>query len=219
MNNMIFGLIATVFHFNTLIPQLMQTHGLLVYVVLFLLVFAETGLVVLPFLPGDSLLFLAGSLATGLTAGLNIWVLLGILVTAAVLGDFLNFELGKHFGKFALRNKRLSKIIKPKYVEQSEKFFTKHGNFAIVMGRFTPIIRTVIPFTAGLGKMNYPTFAKFNAIGGVVWVIVGLGGGYLFGSIPFVQGHFELIMLGIVMISVLPMLFTYLKSRHTPSVA
>ncbi len=210
---MITALLASIMHINTIIPSLMAAHGVLVYVALFMIIFIETGLVVMPFLPGDSILFLCGSLAAGAAGAMNPWLMIGILTVAAILGDLVNFEIGKRFGRWAMHSKRMQRWIKPKYLQRSQTFFERHGNVAIFLGRFIPIIRTLIPFTAGMGKMHYPTFAKYNIIGGATWVTVAIGAGYFFGNIPVVKANFELIMLAIVVISLVPVLYTTLKAR------
>lgn len=207
--------LALFFHLNTILPQLIASFGNWIYVGLFLLIFVETGLVVFPFLPGDSILFLCGSLAAMASQSLNLWILALTLIVAAILGDLCNFEIGKRFGSYVLNNDRLKRFIKPKYVQESQEFFDRHGSLAIFLGRFVPIIRTLVPFTAGMSAMHYPTFARYNIIGGISWIIVTLGAGYLFGNISFVQQHFELIMLAIVFISLIPVGISILNRRKT----
>ncbi|WP_196246231.1 VTT domain-containing protein [Lacticaseibacillus zhaodongensis] len=198
---------------SQLLPQLIAQFGGLIYLGLFALIFVETGVVVLPFLPGDSLLFLCGSLAALGGHGLNIWILLAIMSIAAIAGDSLNFEIGEHFGSHLMHSQKLSRFIKPAYLERSQKFFAKYGKPAIFLGRFMPIIRTFIPFTAGVSKMHYRDFAFYNVIGGITWVLVALGAGYFFGNIAIVKTHFELIMVAIIVISLLPAAFMALKNR------
>ncbi|MFC6181549.1 VTT domain-containing protein [Lactiplantibacillus daowaiensis] len=207
-------LISGLFHLNTLLPQLIASYGNWIYVGLFLLIFVETGLVVFPFLPGDSILFLCGSLAA-MTSDLNVGVLVVSLGIAAILGDLVNFEIGKRFGHHVLSSPRLSRFIKPKYLKESQAFFDRHGSLAIFLGRFVPIIRTLVPFTAGMSAMHYPTFARYNILGGLTWIIVAISAGYLFGNIAIVKQHFELIMLAIVVISLIPVGITMLKHRST----
>lgn len=190
------ALITLLPNLNQLLPQLISQFGSLIYLGLFAMIFIETGVVVLPFLPGDSLLFLCGSLAAMANHSLNIWVLFGLLSVAAVLGDSLNFEIGEHFSLRLAHSAKLSRFIKPAYLERSQRFFDRHGKAAIFLGRFMPIIRTFIPFTAG-----------------VTWVAVALGAGYLFGNIAIVKTHFELIMLAIVVISLAPAAFMALRHR------
>ncbi|GKT04210.1 VTT domain-containing protein [Furfurilactobacillus entadae] len=189
---------------NQLLPQLIGQFGGWIYLVLFAVVFIETGLIVFPFLPGDSLLFLCGSLAAMSSHSLNIWALIISLGIAAILGDSINFEIGEHFGVYLTHNEKLSRFINPKHLQQTAAFFEKHGRSAIFLGRFVPIVRTFIPFTAGISKMRYRDFVIYNILGGLTWVLVALGAGYFFGNIPFVKAHFELIMVAIIVISVLP---------------
>jgi membrane-associated protein len=190
----------------------MSTHLILVYILLFGLIFAETGFVITPFLPGDSILFLAGSLAA-LHGMINLWILIPLLILAALLGDFVNFEIGKRFGKFLSESEKFKKFVKPENIKQSEEFFDKHGDMAIILGRFAPIVRTIIPFTAGISEMKYSKFIRYNIIGGVIWILIAVLSGFFFGNIPFVKKHFELIMIGIIFISLLPALITWLNSR------
>ncbi len=207
--------LAMFFHLNTVLPQLIASFGNWIYLGLFLLIFVETGLVIFPFLPGDSILFLCGSLAAMAGPSLNIWLLAVILTIAAILGDLCNFEIGKRFGTYVLSSNRLKRFIKPKYVHESQAFFDKHGSLAIFLGRFVPIIRTLVPFTAGMSAMHYPTFARYNILGGISWIAVTLGAGFLFGNINFVQQHFELIMLAIVFISLIPVGISLLNRRKS----
>lgn len=207
--------LAMFFHLNTILPQLISSFGAWIYVGLFLLIFVETGLVIFPFLPGDSILFLCGSLAAMASQSLNIWLLAVTLAIAAILGDLCNFEIGKRFGAYVLNNDRLKRFIKPKYVQESQEFFDRHGSLAIFLGRFVPIIRTLVPFTAGMSAMHYPTFARYNVLGGISWIVIALGAGFLFGNISFVQQHFELIMLAIVLISLIPVGFSVLNRRKS----
>ncbi|KRM32572.1 DedA protein (DSG-1 protein) [Agrilactobacillus composti DSM 18527 = JCM 14202] len=188
-------------------------YGNLIYIGLFLLIFIETGLVVVPFLPGDSLLFLCGSLAALSKQSLNIWLLLLLLTLAAVGGDSVNFEIGKHLGHYLTTTSKLNRFIKPQYLKRSQTFFNQHGKLAIFLGRFIPIIRTFIPFTAGIGQMNYRDFIIYNISGGFSWVALALGSGYFFGNIAFIKVHFELILIAIVIISLLPVIVMTLRKK------
>ena len=181
-----------------------------VYIPLFAVIFAETGFVVTPFLPGDSLLFTAGVFAHG--GGLNIWVLLGILITAAILGDTTNYFIGREFGERMIASGRI-KALKPEYIEKTSDFFHKHGGKSIILARFFPIIRTFAPFMAGVGHMCLTRFWSYNIVGGVIWVTLFTLLGYFFGGIPFVQDHFELVVIAIVVISVIPLMGGAVKSR------
>lgn len=207
-------LLTSLFNLNTLLPQLIDAWGNWLYLGLFCLFFVETGLVIFPFLPGDSVLFLCGSL-TATTHSLSLSLLLMLLTIAAILGDFVNFEIGKRAGHAVLTSPRLSRLIKPRHLQESQAFFARYGNLAIFLGRFIPIIRTLVPFTAGMSAMHYPAFIRYNALGGLAWIVVGLGAGYLFGNIPVVQHNFELIMVAIVLISLIPVGLAVLKRRHS----
>jgi membrane-associated protein len=198
---------------STLLPSFLAQYGGFTYVLLFLLIFIETGIVIFPFLPGDSLLFLCGSLAAMAGHPLSLPLLWLILTAAAVAGDALNFEIGEHGGHYLTTQSPLKRFIKPSYLQQSEQFFAKHGKAAIFLGRFMPIIRTFIPFTAGVSKMHFRSFVSYNIIGAVSWVTIGLGAGYLFGNVPVVKNHFELIILAVVLVSLLPAAILALKHK------
>lgn len=176
------------------------------------MIFIETGIVVLPFLPGDSLLFLCGSLAALSNSSLDPILLVLLLGLAASLGDSLNFEIGKRFGDHISHSSRWQKVVKPQHLQQAQTFFAKHGNSAIFLGRFMPIIRTLVPFTAGGSKMKYRNFLTYNIIGGFSWVLLCIGAGFFFGNITVVKAHFSLIMLMIVVISLLPIMIITLKN-------
>lgn len=206
-------LISLLPNMNSLLPQLINSYGNIVYLGLFALIFVETGIVIMPWLPGDSLLFLCGSLAALASGSLNIWWLLMLLIIAAILGDSLNFEIGEHFGARIAASPRIQQFIKPKYLARSAQFFARHGKAAIFLGRFIPIIRTFIPFTAGISQMHYRDFITHNILGGCTWVAIGLGSGYFFGNIPLIKTHFELIMIAIVFISLLPAIIMVSRQR------
>ncbi|GAB6093155.1 DedA family protein [Furfurilactobacillus curtus] len=208
-------LLLTFSHVTTWLPALMISHFGLVNLVLWLLVFIETGVVIMPFLPGDSILFLTGSLAVTIPHETPLLLIL-LLSSAAILGDWVNFEIGHRFGNYVVNKQRWQRLIKPKYLKRTQHFFNRHGNLAIFWGRFVPIVRTMVPFTAGMGQMRYQDFLKFNALGGFTWVSVVIGTGYLLGSIPFVKANFEIILVGIVGISLIPMGLTTLRTyfRH-----
>lgn len=189
------------------LADFVQTHGRLVYGLLFAIIFAETGLVVTPFLPGDSLLFAAGALAgTGL---LDVRLVILLLFIASVLGDAVNYSVGRYIGPRVFRQEgrrgRLERFLNPRHLERTHEFFEKYGGKAVVLARFVPIVRTFIPFVAGAGSMTYSTFAFYNVLGGALWVVICVGAGYMFGAIPVVKENFELVVVGIVAVSVLPM--------------
>jgi membrane-associated protein len=182
------------------------------YIILFCIIFCETGLVVTPFLPGDSLLFTAGAIAAiGL---LNIWILVGLLCIAAFLGDSVNYSIGKFFGRKVFE--REYRLIKREYLLRTHDFYEKHGGKTIIIARFVPIIRTFAPFIAGVGTMNYFRFITFNIIGGILWVCICSLGGYFFGNLPFVKNNFSVVVLTIIFISLLPMIIEYLKYKIKP---
>jgi membrane-associated protein len=194
-------------HFQTVI----QNYGGWTYVLLFIIIFCETGLVVTPILPGDSLLFAAGAFAA--LGSLNLAWLFGLLSAAAVLGDALNYTIGHFMGPkvFAQEN---SRVFKKEYLDRTHQFYEKYGGKTIIMARFVPIVRTFAPFVAGVGKMTYWRFASYNIVGGLLWIAVCLGAGYLFGNIPVVQKNFTLVLLAIIFISILPGLIEYLRQRQ-----
>ena len=209
-------------HVDRSLLEIAAMYGVWIYGILFLIVFAETGLVVTPFLPGDSLLFAIGAIAA---AGALDWRLAGVLLAlAAISGDAVNYAIGRAAGHrvvdLARTDKRWRRWINPDYVARAHEFFERYGAKAIVLGRFVPIVRTFVPVVAGIAEMSYRTFAVYNVVGGVVWVTLGLGSGYLFGNIPVVKNNFSLVVIGIVFVSILPMVFEYLKYRRRgPSAA
>ncbi|SRX54844.1 VTT domain-containing protein [Aequorivita sp. CIP111184] len=198
-------------HLDSHLFTMIIDYGPWVYGILFLMIFIETGLVILPFVPGDSLLFAAGTFCAGVqnemgeTANLNLYIVLFSLILAAVLGDSLNYYLGNTVGvkilSWKLRGKNL---VNEKYIERTKTFFEKHGPKTIIIARFVPIIRTFAPFVAGIGDMHYGKFIRFNIIGGTVWVVFLLFTGYFFGNLPFVKNNFEFVILGIVAVSMIP---------------
>ena len=178
-----------------------------------LIIFAETGLVVMPLLPGDSLLFVAGAVTA--IAGLNVHLFVAILIVAAVLGDAVNYFVGSKLGLKAFENTQ-SRIFKPAYLERTQAFYEKYGAFSIVMGRFVPIVRTFVPFLAGVAQMPYRTFFVYNVIGGVAWISSLMYAGYLFGNMPWVKKNLSLIVIGIVIVSILPMVIKIWQERRKP---
>ncbi|WP_124058671.1 DedA family protein [Vaginisenegalia massiliensis] len=196
--------------FTHLITTIISQYGVYAFAVFFILIFVETGLVFMPFLPGDSLLFMAGTFTV--TSHIHpLWIIL-LFSLAAIAGDGLNFFLGKTYGTRLLYRPWVRRFVKDQHIERAEQFFKRYGNSAISLGRFMPIIRTLIPFTAGIGKMPNRQFVFFNIVGGIIWVTIGILAGYFFGSISFVKQHFEMIMLAIVLVSISPMLFAGIKS-------
>ena len=203
-------LIDFLLHCNQYIGQFIQEYGNFIYPILFIIIFCETGLVFLPFLPGDSLIFAAGTFAA--IGKMNFWLLIIIIIMSAILGDTVNYEIGKHFGKKILNNKKF-KLIKDENLKKAEDLVKQYGGTAVLLARFMPIIRTIVPFVVGMGELHYPKFIKYNAIGGIVWVSLFLTMGYLFGNIEAGQEHFTLIIIAIVILSLLPILITYIKNK------
>lgn len=205
------AMIDFILHFDVHFLSMVEAIGAWSYVVLFVIIFAETGLVVAPFLPGDSLLFVAGTLSG--SGHLNLLVTYIVLVIAAILGDTANYWIGHYIGPRVFEQKN-SKIFKKEYLEKTREFYEKHGGKTIILARFLPIIRTFAPFVAGVGKMHYDTFLKYNVIGGLVWVTLFLFTGYFFGSLPFIQENFHYTAVFIVLLSVLPLVYEYYKYRQ-----
>ena len=197
-------------HVDDHLITLTAEYGAWTYAILFLVVFCETGLVVTPILPGDSLLFAAGLVAS--LGSLNVWLLCGILLLAAVIGDTVNYHVGLFLGPKVLSGK-LSRWLNPKHLKRTEDFYAKHGPITIILARFVPIVRTFAPFVAGVGRMNYGKFLLYNILGGALWVLSMTLAGYFLGEIPVVKQNFEIIVLGIVFVSVLPMVFEFVRQR------
>lgn len=208
-------LIALFLHLDTVLADVIRQYGTLTYAFLFAVIFLETGLVVTPFLPGDSLLFAAGALSV--TTDLNPFILFLLLSVAAVLGDAANYTIGHKIGARAFDGS--IKILKKEYLDKTHAFYEKHGNKTIVLARFVPIVRTFAPFVAGVGKMTYWHFATYNIIGGVVWVALFTFAGYFFGEIPFVKENFEFVVIAIILVSILPGVFEWWKARRANSSA
>lgn len=200
-----------ILHINEHLAQLVETYGVWVYAILFVIVFAETGLVVTPFLPGDSLLFAAGAIAAS-TGKLDPWLCGGIIIAAAFCGDNVNYWVGRTLGPRVFRFED-SVFFHRKHLERTEQFYNKYGSRAVIMARFVPIVRTFAPFVAGIGKMPYPRYILFSCIGSLLWVSICLGAGYLFGNIPWVKKHFELVVLGVIAVSLLPIVIEVVKHK------
>jgi membrane-associated protein len=207
-------LLDFVLHLDRHLVELLAQYGVWIYALLFAVVFAETGLVVVPVLPGDSLLFALGALAA-LDSGGNLTMpwLCGLLMVAAILGNLANYGLGRAFGAHAFSGRY--RLVRVEYLHYTQAFFVRHGALAVVLARFAPILRTFVPFIAGMGHMPWPRFAGYSLLGGIVWVNVFLWAGYLFGNLPGVRGNFGLVSLGIVVASVLPLLVMLYRQRRT----
>jgi membrane-associated protein len=189
-----------------------EAWGPWTYVLLFAIILCETGLVVTPFLPGDSLLFAAGAMSALYPDDLNIGLLLGLLTVAAIIGDTLNYAIGRWIGPKAFTINRW--FLKHEHLERTQAFYEKHGGKTIVLARFVPIVRTFAPFVAGVGKMHYPTFLFYNVVGGIAWVLICTLAGYFFGNVPIVKENFELVVVGIVLVSVLPIAWEMWSARR-----
>jgi membrane-associated protein len=213
------ALIDFVLHFDRHLKEFVDLYGVWVYAFLFLIIFAETGLVVTPFLPGDSLLFAAGALAAN--GAFNIWILVPLLIVAAVLGDAVNYAVGNAVGPRVFTSvdhtSFLHRALNRDHLAKAHAFFEKYGGKAIILGRFVPIVRTFVPFVAGAGTMTYSTFGLYNITGGIIWVGICTLAGYAFGNVPVVQQNFTLVALGIVFVSLLPILVEYLRHRGQPA--
>jgi membrane-associated protein len=209
-------LLDLLLHVDRYLFELVADYGVWIYAILFLIVFAETGLVVTPFLPGDSLLFATGALAA--TGALDVWLAGILMLTAAITGDAVNYAVGRSAGMrvigLARTDPRWGRWINPAYIARAHEFFERRGGKAIVLGRFVPIVRTFVPFVAGVAEMSYPAFALYNVTGAIAWVGICMGAGYLFGNVPIVKDNFSLVALGIIAVSMLPMAFELLSQRR-----
>ena len=202
--------IDIVLHVDKYLTPILQQYGALTYLLMFLLLFCETGLVVTPFLPGDSVIFALGALAAG--GGLSFGVLAAVLMSAAVLGNVVNYAIGYKLGPAVFKSES-SRFFKREYLERTHAFYEKYGGLTLFIARFMPIIRTFAPFVAGIGKMKYSRFFVYNLIGSVGWVALFLSGGYFFGTLPFVQRNFSLVALGIIVVSFIPPIATAIKVK------
>lgn len=208
--NTVTYLIDIFLHLDKYLGFIINNYGFETYLLLFFIIFLETGLVVTPFLPGDSLIFAAAAFAA--MGMLNIYALLGLLMVAAILGDTVNYEIGRIFGD-KLINIAGGKLIKKEHLDKTNKFYEKHGGKTIIFARFIPIVRTLAPFVAGIGKMQYRHFISFNAIGGILWVLVVSALGFFFGNIPVVKKNFEFVIIAIIFISIVPVIIEFLRSK------
>ncbi|WP_447594150.1 DedA family protein [Aquipseudomonas campi] len=204
------NLIDLILHLDTYLEMLVRTYGVWIYAILFLVIFCETGLVVTPFLPGDSLLFIAGAMCA--TGSMDPLLLGGLLMIAAISGDSLNYLIGRTSGEKLFRNPD-SKIFRRDYLLRTQAFYAKHGGKTICLARFLPIFRTFAPFVAGVGHMHYPRFLAFSVFGTILWVggLVGLG--YFFGNVPFIKQNLSLLVIAIILLSILPMLIGFVRHR------
>ncbi|PKE31733.1 DedA family protein [Rahnella sp. AA] len=196
-------IIDFILHIDVHLAELVAQYGIWVYGILFLILFCETGLVVTPFLPGDSLLFVAGSLAVLPGNDINVHVMVLLMAIAAILGDAVNYTIGRVFGERLFSNPD-SKVFRRSYLDKTHKFYEKHGGKTIILARFVPIVRTFAPFVAGMGHMSYRHFAAYNVAGALIWVLLFTYAGYFFGTLPFVQENLKLLIVAIIVVSILP---------------
>jgi len=207
-----FNPIDFILHLNQYLEYMVINYQTTTYAILCLIVFCETGLVATPFLPGDSLLFAAGAITAKLGI-LNIWILIPLLFASAILGDNVNYFIGKFVGNKVFEMRGIKRIVKKEYLDRTHKFYEKHGGKTIIMARFVPIIRTFAPFVAGIGEMNYRKYMTFCVVGGILWVTSLTLLGYFFGGLPFVAKNFEMVVFAIIIISLVPVLVSLVKAR------
>ncbi len=205
-------LIDFIMHIDKHLAELFTEYGLWIYGILFAIIFIETGLVIMPFLPGDSLLFASGALAGNPANGISVHLVWGIVFFAAVIGDTINYEIGKFLGPKVFSGKY--KRIKKEHLEKTQHFYDKHGGKTIIYARFVPIVRTFAPFVAGVGQMKYKKFISFNIVGALLWTLLFVYAGYFFGSLEFVQKRFTMIILAIIVLSLLPMLIEWIRHKR-----
>ncbi|NGM61074.1 DedA family protein [Sphingobacterium sp. SGG-5] len=211
--DLIYSLVDFVLHIDDHLLEIVNNYQTWTYLILFLIIFVETGVVVMPFLPGDSLLFAAGMLAAQPNE-LNVWIMIILLLIAAITGDSLNYSIGKHFGMRVTKFKLFGKqIIKEEQIEKTHAFYEKYGSKTIVIARFVPIVRTLAPFVGGIGRMHYGTFLTYNVIGAFLWVVGITLAGYFLGNIPIIRDNFSQVVLLIILISILPIAFEVVKEK------
>ncbi|MCR4458210.1 MULTISPECIES: DedA family protein [Enterobacteriaceae] len=212
----IYFLIDFILHIDVHLAELVAEYGIWIYAILFLILFCETGLVVTPFLPGDSLLFVAGALSALPSNDLNVHMMVMLMIVAAILGDAVNYTIGRLFGDRLFSNPN-SKIFRRSYLDKTHAFYDKHGGKTIVLARFVPIVRTFAPFVAGMGHMSYRHFAAYNVIGALLWVLLFTYAGYLFGDLPVVQENLKLMIVAIIVLSILPGVVEIIRHRRAAS--
>ena len=209
-------IIDFILHIDQHLTELAAQYGVWIYGILFLIIFCETGLVVMPLLPGDSLLFAAGSIAA--IGEMNIHLMVVLLIIAAILGDAVNFMIGKYFGEKLFANPN-SKIFKQSHLQKTQQFYAKHGGKTIILARFIPIVRTFAPFVAGMGHMTYHHFLAYNVIGGVLWVTIFSYLGYFFGNLPIVKDNLSLVLIAIIVLSILPGIIEIIRHKRAANKA
>ena len=206
-------LIDFILHIDVHLSEIIRDYQVWTYLILFIIIFAETGLVVTPFLPGDSLLIAAGALVSVGNTGMNIYLLAIILIVAAIVGNTVNYEIGRYLGIRVFKAE--NKILKLEYYEQTQQFFLKHGAKAIIMGRFLPILRTVVPFVAGIGKLERTRFNYLNIIGGVLWIVLLLFSGYFLGRFEFFKKNFSMVILVVIVVTILPAIYAGVANKFS----
>jgi len=203
-----------IMHIDVHLVELIANYGTWIYAILFLIIFVETGIVIMPFLPGDSLLFAAGMLAALNPEGLNVWIVIALLLVAAILGDACNYAIGKYFGMKVLKIKVFGKnFVKQEHIDKTNEFYEKYGASTIIVARFMPIVRTLAPFVGGVGRMSYPKFLTYNIVGAIVWVAGITLAGYFLGEIPIIKNNFSKVVLIIIILSVLPLVYAFIKNK------
>lgn len=212
----IHSIIDFILHIDKHLVEIVSEYQTWTYLILFLIIFAETGFVVTPFLPGDSLLFAAGAIVAKEESGLNIFIMSIVLIVAAILGDMVNYMIGDFIGPRAFSGKY--KLLKKEYLEKTQAFYIKHGGKTIIYARFIPIIRTFAPFVAGVGTMSYSKFASYNVIGGLLWVLSFLFIGYFFGGLPIIKQNFTYVIFAIILLSLLPPVFELLRGKSKKTI-
>ncbi len=206
--NILHVFVGIVLHLDKELSTIIAQYGVWTYAIMFAILFVETGFVVIPFLPGDSLLFAAGAFAAA--GSLNLWAILGLMAAAAILGDTCNYWIGHRLGTHAYN----VKWVKREYLDYTRDFYDKHGRKTIFLARFVPIVRSFAPFVAGIGRMTYSHFITYNVAGGIAWVLLLATIGYFFGQIPLVHNHFSLVVLAIVLLSTIPVIIEFMKARR-----
>lgn len=204
-------LIDFILHIDAHLVEIVNDYQTWTYLILFLIIFAETGLVVTPFLPGDSLLFAAGAIIAKPETELNIYLMCVLLIVAAILGDMVNYHIGKYVGPKAFSGRY--KLLKVEYLDKTQSFYEKYGGKTIIYARFVPIIRTFAPFVAGIGAMNYGRFASYNVVGAIVWIVSFLFLGYFFGGIPIIKDNFTIVIFAIIFLSLIPPIVEIVKEK------
>ncbi|MBD7912161.1 MULTISPECIES: DedA family protein [Clostridium] len=210
--SLIENFIDVVLHLDKYLSVIIQNYGIWTYALIFIIIFCETGLVVTPFLPGDSILFATGALAS--IGDMKLITLFIVFFSAAVIGDTVNYFIGQKIGVKILEKENV-RFINKEYLKKAHVFYEKHGSMTIVVGRFIPIIRTFVPFIAGIGEMSYSKFITYNIFGGFLWVTLFLGGGYLFGNLPVIKEHFSYVLIAIIFISLIPGVITFFKEKKS----